>query len=332
MSMTRTGGYILAAVDQTTVAHPEAAACGIKAGTYYITIAQKVDSSFYYTLDVNYDEETASEPEPNNDSAHSVAILPGASQKGNIGLTGNYGRDDSDCYAVTIKEAGRLKIKLDVSSHLSLTTGLLFSKDGRIAYSLNDVSSGQSKSLTTDSLPAGTYQIYIGGFYQLGDNDCGSYKITTTFTPDKKPDPVRALATSASVTVDGKPVAFQAFIIDSANYFKLRDIAYVLRDTDKAFDVEWDAGGNAILLSTDKTYTVAGGEMSVSNKTGVQDALPTGSTLSVNGDQTLCSAYTIGGNNYFKLRDIAAIVDFSVEWDSVTGTVRIDTGKGYTKP
>ena len=62
------------------------------------------------------------------------------------------------------------------------------------------------------------------------------------------------------------------------------------------------------------------------------DILPTGSALNVNGDQVLCSAYTIGGNNYFKLHDIAAIVDFAVEWDPKTGTIGIDTANGYTKP
>lgn len=330
VSLTRSGGYIIAAADQTTVAHPEAVVCGIKAGTYYITIAQKVDSSFYYTLDLVFDEEYLSEPEPDDDSGHPVPIIPGASQRGNIGLTGNDGRDSIDCYSVTLNEAGQLKVQLDVSSHMSLTTGLLFYVDGNIAYSLGDVSAGQSKSFVTDNLRAGTYQLYMGGAYQLGDNDCGSYKITTTFTPEKKPDPVRAVPSSASVTVNGKLVALQAYNIGGANYFKLRDLAYILQNTDKSFEAQWDGAANAILLTTHEPYSAVGGEMSMANSAGARDALPTGSTLSVDGDQVLCSAYTIGGNNYFKLRDIAALIDFAVEWDQQTSTISIDTSRGYT--
>ncbi|AGC69289.1 hypothetical protein Cst_c23290 [Thermoclostridium stercorarium subsp. stercorarium DSM 8532] len=40
-------------------------------------------------------------------------------------------------------------------------------------------------------------------------------------------------------------------------------------------------------------------------------------------------AYTIGGYNYFKLRDIAKIFDIGVVWEGETSTVKIDTGIGY---
>ena len=39
--------------------------------------------------------------------------------------------------------------------------------------------------------------------------------------------------------------------------------------------------------------------------------------------------YNIGGHNYFKLRDIAALVDFGVEWDQTSSTIQIDTTHGY---
>lgn len=41
------------------------------------------------------------------------------------------------------------------------------------------------------------------------------------------------------------------------------------------------------------------------------------------------AGYTINGYNYFKLRDIAALVDFGVEWDQTTSTIQIDTTHGY---
>lgn len=43
------------------------------------------------------------------------------------------------------------------------------------------------------------------------------------------------------------------------------------------------------------------------------------------------TAYNIGGNNYFKLRDMAAVINFGVAWDGDTNTINIDTSTGYTK-
>lgn len=37
------------------------------------------------------------------------------------------------------------------------------------------------------------------------------------------------------------------------------------------------------------------------------------------------TAYTINGNNYFKLRDLAAVMNFGVTWDNATSTIGIDT-------
>ena len=37
------------------------------------------------------------------------------------------------------------------------------------------------------------------------------------------------------------------------------------------------------------------------------------------------TAYNIGGYNYFKLRDIAELVDFGVEWNQETAAIQIDT-------
>ena len=50
----------------------------------------------------------------------------------------------------------------------------------------------------------------------------------------------------------------------------------------------------------------------------------------VNGRPAQAEAYLIDGSNYFKLRDIAALADFSVTWDAESRTVCIDTSVGYT--
>ena len=57
-------------------------------------------------------------------------------------------------------------------------------------------------------------------------------------------------------------------------------------------------------------------------------AIPTremGQTVYVNDTQVTPTGYNIADNNYFKLRDIAALVGFGVEWDQDTQTVEISS-------
>jgi hypothetical protein len=54
------------------------------------------------------------------------------------------------------------------------------------------------------------------------------------------------------------------------------------------------------------------------------------STIILDGRKVPFTAYNIGGNNYFKLRDIGAAFDFGVDWDGAQNTIVIDTSKGYT--
>ena len=50
----------------------------------------------------------------------------------------------------------------------------------------------------------------------------------------------------------------------------------------------------------------------------------------VDGQETHMTAYTIGGNNYVRLRDIGKAVDFEVYWDSDAKCVQVESGKPYT--
>ena len=49
----------------------------------------------------------------------------------------------------------------------------------------------------------------------------------------------------------------------------------------------------------------------------------------VDGQQVELEAYVIEGNNYVKLRDIGKAVDFGVDYDAVTNSVRISTEESY---
>ena len=143
------------------------------------------------------------------------------------------------------------------------------------------------------------------------------------------PPALVANPTAATVLVNGEPVAFDAYNINDNNYFKLRDLAYVLTDTEKCFEVDWDGEKQAITLISGEAYTEVGGEME-GKGSEVKTPLPSNAKVYLDGDEMQFTAYNIEGNNYFKLRDIGEAFDFGVDWNGELQTIVIDTGKGYT--
>ncbi|MGE5544562.1 MAG: hypothetical protein ACM3UW_06260, partial [Bacillota bacterium] len=135
---------------------------------------------------------------------------------------------------------------------------------------------------------------------------------------------------AAKILINGKAMTLEAYNIKGNNYFKLRDIAMAINGTAKQFEVGWDGAENVIRLTTNKAYTTpVGGELSVSATSILKTAVTTGSRVYLDGREIQLAAFNIGGYNYFKLRDIAKALDFSVTWDEKAGTIRIDTSKAY---
>lgn len=140
---------------------------------------------------------------------------------------------------------------------------------------------------------------------------------------------VTAIPTSSKVVVNGENVSFEAYNINGNNYFKLRDLAKVLSGSEKQFEVGWDSVANAIPLTSSKGYTTVGGELALSGNTQNRSAASTTSKLYVDGKAINLTAYNIGGNNYFKLRDVGKTFNFGVEWDGQLQTIAIITANSY---
>lgn len=136
---------------------------------------------------------------------------------------------------------------------------------------------------------------------------------------------IPAAPTASKVTVNGEEKAFEAYNINDNNYFKLRDIAYVLNDTTASFAVGWDNEQNVISLDRYGKYTPTGNEMKVSGTKDIKDAVENTSKLLIDGEESSLKAYTINGNNYFKLRDLGTALGFNVGWDAASGTISITT-------
>ena len=58
-------------------------------------------------------------------------------------------------------------------------------------------------------------------------------------------------------------------------------------------------------------------------------AQPSSQRIYVDGEPVQIEAYSIGGSNYCKLRDVGKAVGFAVSYDALTNTVRINTKEAY---
>ena len=130
--------------------------------------------------------------------------------------------------------------------------------------------------------------------------------------------------TVSTVLVNGENVVFDAYNIEGNNFFKLRDLAFALNGTDKQFSVRWDEAIDAISLTSNQPYLAVGGEMQGKSE-GIKNATPTNSRIFIDGKEVLFIAYNIGGNNYFRLRDIGAAFDLGINWDAERNTIKINS-------
>lgn len=147
--------------------------------------------------------------------------------------------------------------------------------------------------------------------------------VQTQIVEETSVDKVAVAATTDSIELDGASVQPEVYKIKNENYFKLRDIAYLMSDTDSKFNVEWDKESESILMSRGDSYITVGGEMSYA---GGGNAVVSNAKLKLDGESINMTAYNIGGNNYFRLRDIGEHLGFAVDYDANESTVLMESG------
>ena len=168
-------------------------------------------------------------------------------------------------------------------------------------------------------------------FWQLSDvADSPAGTVAETIAALRTLTAPTAQVSSHKVQVDGEAAAPAAYVIGGSNYVKLRDVAQLLNGTAAQFGVEWDGAARRIDLTDGAAYEPVGGELAAPAAGGKQAAL-TEAPVYLDGQALDLTAYEIDGNNYFKLRDLGAALDFGVTWDAQTRTVRIDTDAPYTE-
>ena len=133
-----------------------------------------------------------------------------------------------------------------------------------------------------------------------------------------------------NLTVNGFLVECEKYNIDGYNYFKLRDIAYLLSGTSSQFSVGWDAVSGTVSIVSGGSYSPVGGELEEPDRDNSATAVKSSQTILINGAvNSALSAYNIGGSNFFKLADLGSALGFEVSYDGATNTAVI-TSADYT--
>ena len=225
----------------------------------------------------------------------------------------------------------------DSSWSVTLTAEEIRQKLVSAGYSIGTVANVEvTRRTDTDNVNEVTVTDTTGKQVVIRRDDCrtvfGLDSIRYTITPNASASTAATLPQSTSVkiqpcthvvTVDGERVDPQGYNINGYNFYKLRDIAYILNGTDSQFNVTWDGANNRIILTDDAAYQEVGGEMTSSASAEIKNVSESDSTIVLDGKTLSLTGYRINGNNYYKIRDVGSALGFSVDFDPETEIVLI---------
>ena len=135
---------------------------------------------------------------------------------------------------------------------------------------------------------------------------------------------------NSKILVDGKEVNPLAYTIDSNNYFKLRDVAYILTESKKQFNVKWNHSSKSVEIVPKQAYKIVGNECS-RNGSKIRDIYKSRNKVYMNNKVLNLNGYTINSNNYYKLRDLGKELDIAIIWNGKRNMIEIRTDLTYSQ-
>ena len=139
----------------------------------------------------------------------------------------------------------------------------------------------------------------------------------------------KVVPTAQKLSVNGVLKETEIYNINGANYFKLRDMAALLNGTSGSFSVDYDAASKSILVKNGEAYSAVGGELAIPGAGELNQkasgAQVSSQSLLIDGESAYLAPYNIGGNNFFALRDLASVLNFSVDYDEASRTMLVTT-------
>ena len=136
------------------------------------------------------------------------------------------------------------------------------------------------------------------------------------------PAPSEALS-AQKLAVDGRIVDCERYDIDGSSYFKLRDLAAVLNETDSRFGISFDPETSTVHITTGAAYTPAGNTPAAGADHPVS-AQPSSQAVLIDGVRhDELTVYNIGGSNFFQLRELANFLGFEVDFDAASNMTMV---------
>lgn len=143
----------------------------------------------------------------------------------------------------------------------------------------------------------------------------------------------KAQVSKMEILLDGETVTPSGYLITQGEsaytYFKLRDIAYLMRDKDCKFSVSYDSAARQISVIRGGTYKADGSEMKAAES--VKSALASSLPVRIDGQFTSMEAFNINGFTYYKLRDMGEALGFEVDYRNASKQGVMKT-PGYVEP
>lgn len=124
-------------------------------------------------------------------------------------------------------------------------------------------------------------------------------------------------------------IDISSYSIEGSNYVKLRDIAAILVGEFYQFNVDYDTERNLVIVEPYIHYTKSESDLSKITNNKAKASVSKKPIL-INGEEKLVNMAYINGNNYMKLRDIASLIGFPVDYEKQSETVLLamDTEEG----
>lgn len=207
----------------------------------------------------------------------------------------------------------------------SSQAGTLYASSGRAALtSTTNMTADTMANLYFVPTQSGTFTSAYTAYNASGGVVArGTLTITVPGSSSTTPSPsggLRVQLSNQSLTVNGTARNTQVYNINDENYFRLRDIAYMLNGTGSQFAVGYNDAMRTISLSTGQAYSSLGNEMSTGqdySSTCVVSNMP----VLINGTSVSLTAYNINDNTFYRLRDLGDNLNFNVSYDANTRTV-----------
>ncbi len=142
---------------------------------------------------------------------------------------------------------------------------------------------------------------------------------------------VSAKSTPHNLSLNGEKVEnFEVYLIGGHNYYKLRDVAQLVKGTDAEFSIDWNEEDRAIYIGRNATYEPIDEELiggDGTDKFGFKSDI----AVQVDGEEVLLDAYIINDHIYYQIRPLAGVLGFDVGWNDKTTTVEIKVDKENIK-